>query len=161
MNFIKGYLQPGLRDTSPPKLTARPLGEPGQHAVARTAVVGAETPSPFDSRMSTPTRSLRPSSYFPEGDFRNETRQSVLDIKGNVMVNWLHQQQLERLWASGAPGEGVVLKKERDSFTCSPASLTSSPTGFYDRVIEMNVRVSGLELRPCAQKTDQIKTSVL
>jgi hypothetical protein len=86
--------------------------------------------------------SSRPSSIFPAGDFRNGDSGSILDIKADVMVNWLHQQQMERLWSSEFPGEGVVLKKARDSFVCSPDKLQDEKNGFYDNVVAMNVRVS-------------------
>src|SRR3954470_16893561 len=62
----------------------------------------------------------RPTSTYPEGDFRNGPRESVLDIKSDVMVSYLHQQQLEKMSANGAPGEGVILKKSKGNFTCFP-----------------------------------------
>lgn len=134
MNFVKGYFHPTSGQDS--------SNRHSQHAVTNFPTTNVEMATSPGFAIGTPARSIRASSLFPEGDFRNETRQSVLDIKGDVMVNWLHQQQLEKLWAVGAPGEGVVLKKSRDNFTCSPSSLKNSPTGFFDQVVAMNVRVS-------------------
>ncbi|KAF4633056.1 hypothetical protein G7Y89_g5069 [Cudoniella acicularis] len=71
-----------------------------------------------------------------------ETLQSageVAIVKADVMLNWLHQQRLERLWATGLPGEGVVLKEARDNFTRSPATLRTH-SNFFDQVVAMNVR---------------------
>lgn len=53
----------------------------------------------------------------------------------------LHEQQMEKSWSRGFPGEGVVLKKRRDNFTCAPESLATE-SNFYDMVVAMNVRVS-------------------
>jgi hypothetical protein len=78
---------------------------------------------------------------YPQGDFRNSALEEVLDIKSDVMVNWLHQQQMEKLWTSDMPSEGVVLKKTRGNYTCSPGILHREVGGLFDQVVAMNVRV--------------------
>src|SRR5215471_21274749 len=87
-------------------------------------------------------------SLFPDGDFRNWEAHQVIEIKCDVMVNWLHGQQVENLWFQGDLGEGVVLKKRRDSYTSCPKVLMDERGGLYDAVRRLNVRVS-LEPRPC------------
>ncbi|PQE05755.1 glycosyltransferase family 2 protein [Rutstroemia sp. NJR-2017a BVV2] len=82
----------------------------------------------------------RPTSMYPDGDFRNGPRESVLDIKSDVMVSYLHQQQLEKMWASGAAGEGVILKKSKGNFTCFPTQLETDPGGLFEAVKLMNVK---------------------
>jgi hypothetical protein len=94
------------------------------------------------SIMSGTPRHSRPASLFPEGDFRNSAIDEIIDIKCDVMVNWLHQQQLESMWSSGGPGEGVVLKKSRGNFTCCPSDLAETSSSFYDAIRALNVRVS-------------------
>jgi hypothetical protein len=64
-----------------------------------------------------------------------------LDIKTDVMVNWLHHQQMEKMWSRGMPGEGVVLKKARNDFAFSPETLRME-SNFVDMVEALNVRVS-------------------
>lgn len=93
------------------------------------------------SMPPTPSFISRPSSLYPDGDFRNGESASVLDIKSDVMVNWLHQRQLERLWAYGTPGEGVVLKKSKNNYCVAPESLLQEQGGLYDQVQQMNVKV--------------------
>lgn len=135
MNALKGYLVP----TKKPK-----KDEPSNQIVVTPPIELTVTP-PEGSIISSPGPSQppsRPSSLFPSGDFRNLPRESVLDVKADVMVSWLHQQQLEKLWAFGIPSEGVVLKKARDNFTCCPATLRDEANGFFDNVVAMNVRVS-------------------
>ncbi|KAI9743921.1 MAG: hypothetical protein M1818_002655 [Claussenomyces sp. TS43310] len=82
----------------------------------------------------------RPSSLYPDGDFRNAGRESILDIKSDIMVSYLYQRQLERLWSLGSSSEGVVLKKTRNNFTACPADLQRENGGFYDQVVALNVK---------------------
>ena len=83
----------------------------------------------------------RPVSLFPDGDFRNSPRESMLDIKTDVMASYIQQQQLERLWSTESPGEGVILKKEKGSYACCPPDLQNDQGGLYDAIVQMNVRV--------------------
>jgi hypothetical protein len=133
MNALKGYLVPKKQKKNDVR-----------EKVAVTLPIEMTVTPPGGSGISTPMR--RPpstrSSLFPAGDFRNNSRVSILDIKADVMISWLHTQQLQNLWSSGLPGEGVILKKARDSFTCSPATLRNEVNGLFDNVMALNVRVS-------------------
>ncbi len=101
----------------------------------------ASTPAGSTRMSGRSPGTSRPSSLFPKVDFRNAPREEILDIKSDVMVSWLHQEQMERLWISGMPGEGIVLKKSRGSYTCSPEYLSREIGGLYEQVSAMNVRV--------------------
>jgi len=81
------------------------------------------------------------SSLYPVGDFRNSPRDHVLDTQATIMVSWLRQQQLEKLWSGGLPGEGVILKKGRGNFTCCPESLKDEAPQFYNQMASLNVQV--------------------
>lgn len=50
------------------------------------------------------------------------------DIKHEVMVNYLYQQQCSRLWVSDGTGEteGVVLRKSRGQYMACPPQLGDS-----------------------------------
>jgi hypothetical protein len=133
MDALKGYLVPKHRRKSAKK------------EVVVVSPVKMTVPPPQGSPIPAPLKaalSSRPSLIYPSGDFRNRDSGSILDIKADMMVNWLHQQQVERLWSAELPGEGVVLKRARDNFACSPSSLRNEPNGFYDNIVAMNVRVS-------------------
>jgi hypothetical protein len=82
----------------------------------------------------------RPSSSLSSGDFRES--QDMNELKCDVMVNWLYQQQMERLWTAGGMDEGVILKKGRGAYTCCPADITEEQDGFFRAVETLNVRVS-------------------
>jgi len=141
MNAIRGYFQPAAK--KPSKKPTRKSRD------AKPAVVNPvremRATAPIESETSTPTRSpltSRPSSIFPSGDFRNAPRESVLDTRADVMVSWLEQQQQEKLWSKSMEGEGVVLKKSKDNFTCCPETLKTDSIGLFRSVVAMNVRVS-------------------
>ena len=64
------------------------------------------------------------------------------EIKHEVMVNYLYQQQCSRLWVSDGSGEveGVLLRKARNQYFACPPALTDSV--FAMACAELNVRVS-------------------
>ncbi|RNJ57516.1 hypothetical protein D7B24_005864 [Verticillium nonalfalfae] len=66
----------------------------------------------------------------------------VADIRAEIMVQNLWQDQLRRVYASGFdPEEGAVLKKGRGDYICAPASLETIPNGFFEMVRQLNVSV--------------------
>lgn len=92
-------------------------------------LAGSNSTSPYGSR--------------PNSLYRNSAGMAELnDIKCDVMVNWLHSQQEEKLWCAGEYEEGVVLKKARGQYACCPAELAEEPSGFLKAVELLNVRVS-------------------
>lgn len=139
MNTLRGYFHPSSKKPSKRR-------ENGEKAVLPSSLEMTTTP-PQGSINSTPMGSplvSRPASLYPEGDFRNDTRENIIDIKADVMVTFIHQQQREKVWYSEAPNEGVVLKKGRKDFTCSPDSLRLERNGLFEQVATLNVRVSHL-----------------
>ena len=129
MKSLKSYFHPaGKKDQIPP------------HAAPATVEKSGASLHP--PTQGTSRGNSRPASIYPTGDFRNAAFDEITDIKSDVMVNWLHHQQLESLWTNGAPDEGVVLKKVRDQYTSCPADLSQYPGGLFDAVRKLNVRVS-------------------
>lgn len=58
-----------------------------------------------------------------------------------MMVNHLYEQMLRKQYTTGMdPCEGIVLKKERGSFTCCPPQMAAIPGSLFDMVSQMNVR---------------------
>ncbi|KAI6855143.1 hypothetical protein KC334_g22408, partial [Hortaea werneckii] len=100
---LLSYVKPGKaskdkKDALPshaePELTEKP------------ATTGENTPRPpFTPGQSTPGSpspwGSRPASLYPAGDWRNSQMEEINEIKCDVMVNWLYQQQMERLWTAG------------------------------------------------------------
>jgi hypothetical protein len=69
------------------------------------------------------------------------------DIKHEVMVNYLYQQQCSHLWVSDGSGEieGVLLRKSRGQYMACPPQLGNSP--FAMACAALNVQVSLLTSR--------------
>ena len=63
-------------------------------------------------------------------------------VRNAVMINFLRQRQLEKLWSDSNLDEGVVLKRSKGDFVCQPEELSSLPGGFYDQVKRLNVKAS-------------------
>jgi hypothetical protein len=140
MNSLKSY----IISKENPKKNKSPKKVDGTKSIKVTPPMEMTINPALGSPTSTLTRTpgtLRPSSLYPVGDFRNSPRESILDVKADVTLSWLYQQQLENLWTQGVPNEGVVLKKSRGSFTCCPDTLKNERDGVFDQVKAMNVRV--------------------
>lgn len=129
MGFLKSYFTPA-KVAEEKKSNNATLATPGLEMA-----MGPVSPS---IRSGFPSR---PASLYPEGDFRNSPRESMLDIKTDVMASYIQQQQLEKLWSTESPGEGVILKKEKGSYACCPPDLQHDRGGLFDAVVQMNVRV--------------------
>jgi len=105
----------------------------------------SENPTPSlraDSELHPPTSRYgsRPQSI--SGRSVRSTGSSVLDdIKHEVMVNYLYQQQCSHLWVSDGSGEieGVLLRKTRGQYMACPPQLGSSP--FAMACAALNVQV--------------------
>ncbi|TVY34691.1 hypothetical protein LSUB1_G005516 [Lachnellula subtilissima] len=140
MNASQEYFQPVSEDTNPKARSASIVSKNGtfENPTAPVEMTFTSSKSGGSSPGSTSFAS-RPSTKFPYGDFRNTPRHSILDMKADVMVNWLKQIQIEMLWSTGSSGEGVVLKKGRNDFTCAPKNLKSA-SSFLDQVVAMNVQ---------------------
>lgn len=69
-------------------------------------------------------------------------REEMSDLKCEVMVSWLHQQQLERLWYEGTDEEGIILKKSKGIYACCPEQIGQGNQEFNKAVEALNVKVS-------------------
>ena len=105
---------------------------------------GVSSPGAVSGSGTPRYSSSRPASLYPTGDFRNSAIEEIREVKTDVMVNWLHQQQLEKMWVNGGQSEGVVLKRSRDIYACCPPELAHYQGDFYDAVRALNVKVGSL-----------------
>lgn len=62
-------------------------------------------------------------------------------IKCDVMIQFLRQRQLEKLWSDGAPDEGVIMRRAKNDFVCQPQGLAYHDGGFYSEISKLNVKV--------------------
>lgn len=106
---------------------------------------GAMSPMPrYPSAIGTPGQGTSPWASRPgsiyHGDNRASQMDELKDLKCDMMVNWLYQQQMELLWTAGGHDEGIVLKKSRGQYTCCPSDIDQEPSGFFKAIQTLNVR---------------------
>ncbi|KAI9715008.1 MAG: hypothetical protein M1812_006221 [Candelaria pacifica] len=101
--------KPQMTEKSPATATATPKHVTDARTPSRTPQVGS-------SRNSLYASSTHSSAFLD-------------DIKHEVMVNYLYQQQCSRLWVSDGSGEleGVLLRKGRNNYMACPPQLAQSP----------------------------------
>ena len=80
-------------------------------------------------------------SMYPAGDFRNSSIPDLNDMKAEIMCNYLHQQQMKKMWSNGGQEEGVILRKSREEYMCCPTDLQAQKNGLFDAARKLNVRV--------------------
>lgn len=62
-------------------------------------------------------------------------------VKCEVMIQYLRQRQIEKIWTDGSPSEGVVLKRAKNDFVAQPPELAQQLFGFFDEIRKLNVKV--------------------
>lgn len=75
-------------------------------------------------------------------DLKSISPERLRAMRADVMVNWLHSKQEERIWTTGTPGEGIVLKVTKGQYVCCPSELRFDSSSLYDVIAMLNVRVS-------------------
>ena len=136
MSFLKSYLVPK-------KTQHKTDSKPAEISLSEKT---STTPTPFlDSSTPGPTTpwTSRPASLAP-GEEMSDTRCEIL-------VSWLHQQQIEKTWFDvRADDEGVVLKKSKGEYVSCPEYVGEAQHGFCRAVEALNVRVSPDNALPCS-----------
>ena len=86
-------------------------------------------------------------------------------VRNAVMINFLRQRQLKKLWSDTNLEEGVILKRSKGDFICQPDEMSHVPGGFFDQVQKLNVKVGSFLLVLSLQLTLQVamtmKTAVI
>lgn len=121
--------KPKMGQVAPPPLPA--VGEEKMPPQYTDSMEMSQAPTPrFDSSRASIAPSTRSSTYVDE-------------IKHEVMVNYLHQQQCSHLWVSDNSGEleGVLLRKSRNNYLACPPQLAVSP--FAAACAALNCQVGG------------------
>lgn len=120
------------KEKSTPAATPQPQGStsPSNMSEKQHGRSGRSSANEADLQPPTPRYSSRPTSVSDRRSLRSNNSSMFLDdIKHEVMVNYLYQQQCSHLWVSDGSGEieGVVLRKTRGQYMACPPQLGSSP----------------------------------
>lgn len=118
----------------------------GRSRLSRQGSLSAKDSSGRDAdRHAAPSQQMSRSKSLPGRAGNIKARATFLeDIKHEVMVNYLYQQQCSRLWVSDGNGvlEGVVVRKSAEKYMSCPPELATSP--FALSMAALGVQVSSL-----------------
>lgn len=113
-----------------------------QNPLAPKPRAGDESPASFTPMQLAPASAHSGVSGSIHGSDSTVHTDAARDVKAEILANWLHTKQEERVWTFGAAGEGCFMKKSKGSYSCIPNALQTDGTGLYEAVTELNVRVS-------------------
>lgn len=142
MGYFKNYFKP-VKAQQEAKARQDPVvqSEAGsiemKHSSPQILASPLERPASINHSSGTPWQS-RPASLLASDGLEG---QEITEMKCEVMVSWLHQQQLEKLWFESTAGEGVVLRKSKGVYICCPEKLAEESTGFCSAIETLNVKV--------------------
>jgi hypothetical protein len=120
--------------------------------------VETEKPQIVDDVYGTPPKSARASSAAPSSrSFALSEAQLADDIRHQVLLNHLYQQQRSLLWIQDTSGtvEGVMIRKGRSDYMYNPPKLSTSPFAQAMKILNVQVSDSNLEgLRSTGMNAD-------
>ena len=133
----------------------------GQQTPLMTSPTGGNTASDAAPPVTVnpgPTPDIRPpsSSYsgdqltnsiYSEGRTASTGSDTIQDIKCEILANWLHTKQEEKVWTTSSAGEGVFVKKSKGNYACAPYESIGDGSNMYQSITTLNVRVSLRTLR--------------
>ncbi|KAK0756543.1 hypothetical protein N5P37_010696 [Trichoderma harzianum] len=134
-SYFKASTKKAEQETAaPPPPPAKPVAPPRLQQETRQSIMSEKPPSSvsgndMDLQPPTPRFHSRPQSSSGRSTPSMQSSMFLDDIKHEVMVNYLYQQQCSQLWVSDGSGEieGVLLRKARGHYMACPPQLASSP----------------------------------
>jgi hypothetical protein len=120
---------------------APPSPKPSAHTPDKHDMVDQSPPQKPEARSFRYEAGLASSRLSLAPSVRSAQSSYWDDIKHEVMVNYLYQQQCSRLWVSDGCGEieGVLLRKARNQYLACPPALANSV--FAMACADLNVQV--------------------
>lgn len=115
------------RQRSESSARSQPKSRAGPSQLSRQGLPAERAPS--GQGHAAPSQQKSRAKSLPGRATRIKARATFLDdIKHEVMVNYLYQQQCSRLWVSDGTGvlEGVIVRKTATNYMTCPQELASS-----------------------------------
>lgn len=129
------------------------LSEVGRTTIAQSAY---SLEPPQHGSIASDVSSLRSKPGSVSGQSLHSSRSVFLDdIKHEIMVNHIYQQQCSHLWVSDGSGEreGVLLRKSRGHYLACPQPLLDS--NLARMCTQLNVQVRRTSRYSCWKLTDR------
>ncbi|KAK2009219.1 hypothetical protein LZ32DRAFT_430281 [Colletotrichum eremochloae] len=99
-----------------------------------------EKPGPYRNYSNRTSARQSTVSLALTAGMRDKHASSIHDLKAEVTVHSLYQDQLRKMYASAWNlGEGCVVKRGRNDYVCAPPQLATIPNGFFDMISQLNV----------------------
>jgi hypothetical protein len=136
---ISNYFKASASQAPP----AGPSADRQQKTQSPPASEKPSSPAGNDMELQPPSKfSSRPQSISARSTRSNMSSMMLDEIKHEVMVNYLYQQQCSHLWVSDGSGEveGVLLRKSRGHYMACPPELGNSALAVA--CAALNVQVS-------------------
>lgn len=141
MKAFKTYFTPDQASGQPAAETSKPTTL--QPIAPQPKPQAAERPAPYRTHSARTSARQSTVSLALTAGMRDKHASSIIDLRADVTVHSIYQDQLRKMYASAWNlGEGVVLKKGRNDYVCAPPQLSTVPNGFFDMVTQLNVSVS-------------------
>jgi hypothetical protein len=140
-NYFRAENKPGPPPPGPGQSPPR-MNRPNQpSALSEKPASDQHSTNDMELQPPTPRFTSRPQSLSGRSIRSNGSSMFLDDIKHEVMVNYLYQQQCSHLWVSDGSGEieGVLLRKARGQYMACPPQLGNSP--FAMACAALNVQV--------------------
>ncbi|KAL2881380.1 hypothetical protein SGCOL_003330 [Colletotrichum sp. CLE4] len=100
----------------------------------------AQRPAPYRAQSARTSARQSTVSLALTAGMRDKHASSIIDLRADVTVHSIYQDQLRKMYASAWNlGEGVVLKKGRNDYVYAPPQLSTVPNGFFDMATQLNV----------------------
>ena len=119
--------------------TSPPLSPSGRPSSQRPYSSMLNPSAPAPSGLSNPHRNSRVNTR-PSSIFAGST-EDVATIRAHVVGDWLHAKQMQLMWTTRSPGEGVIMKQARGNCVACPKELELVQGDLFDAVVKLNVRV--------------------
>lgn len=120
--------------------TRTPITQPQHPSMLISEKFPPPSPRFLDGALTPASMGSRRPSF--SGSMRSTQSGFMEEIKHEVMVNYLFQQQCGRLWVGDGSGEleGVLLRKSRGNYMACPPQLANSAFAYY--CAQLNVQVA-------------------
>jgi len=127
---------------APQRMSGSRAGQAQSSSMSEKPASDRMSSNDVELQPPTPRFSSRPQSISGRSVRSNGSSMFLDDIKHEVMVNYLYQQQCSQLWVSDGSGEveGVLLRKTRGQYMACPPQLGNSP--FAQACAALNVQVT-------------------
>lgn len=145
---IGNYFKAGKPEPPPASVPAGRKPAKKQQSQPTESTLSEKPPSlasgqdALELQPPTPRYNSRPQSISGRSTKSAGSSMFLDDIKHEVMVNYLYQQQCSHLWVSDGSGEieGVLLRKTRGQYMACPPQLGNSPFAMACAALNVQVR---------------------